>query len=442
MATLVTPQNRRHKTLQPHRAKPPALSPKQALLKRLGATLRQPINAALQHINWGTLSVYTPDGKHFRAGSGATNEPAATVHIHDDRFYALLALEKDIGAGRAYANGYWTSSDLYEALRIFLHNEDALNRLQGQFSWATSGLYRLLHKLNANSQSQAKDNISAHYDLGNDFFSAWLDPRMMYSSAVYSDENTSLEAAQLEKIDRICRKLRLKPGQTVLEIGTGWGGFAIHAARKYGVHVTTTTISKEQHSYAEQAVKDAKLEDKITLLLQDYRELEGQFDAVVSIEMVEAVGYEYFDTYTSTISRCLKPEGQALIQAITIPDHRFDDYKRDTDFIKHFIFPGGCLPSVSALLESFAKPGGMRSYHMEDFGQHYATTLLEWNRRFKDKLPSMKQRYQSPWFARIWEFYLVVCAALFTEHKCGLVQLHLVKPDARPEPLLMEQLPA
>lgn len=420
----------------------PMGSTKQSLLKQVGKVLQQPIHAALNQIKWGTLTVHSVSGQVFRVGSGVANEPNATVYIHDQRFYALLALEKDIGAGRAYANGYWSSNDLYQALRIFLHNEDALNSLQSQFGWATSGVYRLLHKLNSNSQKQAKENISAHYDLGNDFFSAWLDQRMMYSSAVYADNNTDLESAQLEKLDRICRKLRLKPNQRVLEIGTGWGGFAIHAARKYGVHVTTTTISKEQHLYAQEAVKGAQLEDQITLLLQDYRELEGQFDAVVSIEMVEAVGYEYFDTYTDTINRCLKPNGQAMIQAITIPDHQFDQYKRDTDFIKHFIFPGGCLPSVSALLASFAKTGGMRSYHMEDFGPHYATTLLDWHQRFQRKLPKMDPRYQQPWFARIWEFYLLVCAALFTEHKCGLVQLHMIKPDARPQPVLMEQLTA
>lgn len=406
------------------------LNIRQKTLARIGKLLAPKLLDALSQVQWGTLSIYNFDGSHLQVGTGKAEEPAATIKINDPRFFTALALEKDIGAGRAYAQGYWESDNLYHALRIILHNESALEQLEGQYGWLTAPFYAALHKLNSNSQDQARDNISQHYDLGNDFFSAWLDPSMMYSAGFFRTEDSTLEESQYEKIDRICRKLALRPGQEVLEIGTGWGGFAIHAARKYGVNVTTTTISKEQYEFAKQAVADAGLEQQITLLLEDYRSLEGKFDAVVSIEMIEAVGYEYYDSYAEVIDRRLKPDGQVVIQAITIPDNRFDDYKQSSDFIKRFIFPGGCLPSIAALNKSFSKVSDLQLTHLEDFGRDYGKTLLLWNERFQRALPTLPEKYQDSWFKNLWEFYLLVCAALFEERRIGVCQLQLAKPGS------------
>lgn len=398
------------------------------------ATLRQ-----LSQLSWGTLQIREPErGLDQCFGSQLPDQPNATITIKDSAVYAMLAFGRDIGAGQAWAEGLWDADDLTAALRIFLHGQNGQSEpLQSRLSAFSRPLLTRLHRSRANSKHQARRNIAAHYDLGNDFFSAWLDPTMFYSSAVYPSSESSLEQGQFEKADRICRKLRLQAGQQLLEIGTGWGAFAIHAAREYGVHVTTTTISQAQYDYAQAAVKREGLEDKISLLLRDYRELEGSFDAIVSIEMIEAVGHQYFDTYFRKLGELLKPEGQALIQSITTPDHSYQDYQRGTDFIRHFIFPGGSLPSLTAIHDSFSRVSDLRLYHLEDIGPHYARTLKHWYQRFSASLEHIPQANQDPWFIRLWSFYLCVCEALFEERRCGCAQLHLVRPMARPEPLLL-----
>ncbi len=259
---------------------------------------------------------------------------------------------------------------------------------------------------------------------------------MFYSSGIFPRPDSTLEQAQVEKADRICRKLRLQPGQTLLEIGAGWGGFAIHAARNYGVRVTTTTISREQHDYAARAISEAGMEDRIELLLRDYRDLDGRYDAIVSIEMIEAVGHQYLDTYFGKIGDLLNDDGQVLIQSITSPDHSYQDYLRDTDFIRHFIFPGGSLPSLTALHQSFSRTSDLRLFHLEDIGPHYARTLRLWRERFAGAADQLPPTNREPWFRRLWDFYLSACEALFLERLCGCAQLHLVKPLARPEPVL------
>ncbi len=279
----------------------------------------------------------------------------------------------------------------------------------------------------------SRKNISAHYDLGNDFYQLWLDKTMMYSCAYFESPETSLRDASIEKLDRICRKLNLSAEDSVIEIGTGWGGFAIHAARHFGCHVTTTTISQQQHDYAAQAIRDAGLEDRITLLFDDYRDLEGQYDKLVSIEMIEAVGHEFHETYFKKCCELLKPDGQMLLQAITIADQRYDAYKTSVDFIKRYIFPGGCLASVTDMTKVMTGSTDMRVIHLEDIGPHYATTLREWHDRFFARIDEVRELGYSDAFIRMWQFYLAYCESAFLERVIGNVQMLMMRPDARPD---------
>lgn len=392
----------------------------------------------LKKVTWGTLEFIMHD-QTLSFGSSNPAEPKAVVTVHNDKFFTAVALKKDIGAGEAFADGQFSVDSLTTLIRILLHNGDALDEIEGsRLSVMANSMHRLVHRLNHNTKKGSKKNISAHYDLGNDFFEKWLDSRMMYSAGVYLDGDSTLEDAQLEKIDRICRKLQLQPGQTLVEIGSGWGGFAIHAARKYGVHVTTTTISQEQYDYAQAAVDAAGMQDKVTILLEDYRDLEGQYDALVSIEMIEAVGDKFLDSYFKQVNDLLKPDGQAVIQAILMRDDRYKDYVKETDFIRHHIFPGGCLPSMQRIHNALAEHTSLKLHHLEDIGPHYARTLDDWHQRMHERRAELPMQNQDPWFFRMWEFYLCCCSALFAEQRIGVSQLHYIKPFARPEPLLME----
>jgi len=294
-------------------------------------------------------------------------------------------------------------------------------------------LQKIFHAFNRNTRQGSRKNIAAHYDLGNEFYALWLDPTMMYSAAYFDTDSTTLDEAAVAKLDRICRKLDLSEQDSVIEIGTGWGGFAIHAARHYGCHVTTTTISKEQHDYAKQAIRDAGLEDRITLLFQDYRDLTGRFDKLVSIEMIEAVGHEYHDTFFRKCCELLKPEGQMLLQAITIADQRYDTYKKGVDFIKRYIFPGGCLTSVTDMSRTLTAHTDMRVIHLEDIGSHYATTLRHWHDRFFARIDQVREMGYSDSFVRMWQFYLAYCESAFVERAIGDVQMLIMKPGARRE---------
>jgi len=355
------------------------------------------------------------------------------LRVLDPKFYSDVAFGGSIGAGEAYINGYWSSEDLAETLRILIRNRDVLEQIDSGLARLSRPLQKIFHALNKNTRQGSSKNIAAHYDLGNEFYQLWLDPTMMYSSAYFGTRDTSLDEAAVEKIDRICRKLDLSTTDSVLEVGTGWGGFAIHAARKYGCHVTTTTISEQQYSYAKQAISDAGLQDKITLLFEDYRDLKGRFDKLVSIEMIEAVGHEYHDTYFKKCCELLKPDGQMLLQAITIADQRYDQYKTSVDFIKRYIFPGGCLTSVTDMTRSMTKNTDMRVIHLEDIGPHYATTLRHWHDRFFAHIGEVRELGYSDAFIRMWEFYLCYCESAFTERVIGDVQMLIVRPGARCE---------
>jgi cyclopropane-fatty-acyl-phospholipid synthase len=394
---------------------------------------RRIILSRLQKLQVGQV-IISESGEHAKFGHLTREFPlTAQLRVRDPRFYSEVAFGGSIGAGEAYINGYWTCGELSNLLRILIRNREVLEQLDSGLALLSAPIQKLLHALNKNTHKGSRKNIAAHYDLGNQFYQLWLDSKMMYSCAYFDTEDTSLEDAATEKLDRICRKLDLSADDSVIEIGTGWGGFAIHAASHYGCHVTTTTISQQQYDYAKQAITDAGLEDKITLLFKDYRDLEGHFDKLVSIEMIEAVGHEFHKAYFKKCCELLKPDGQMLLQAITIADQRYDQYKTDVDFIKRYIFPGGCLTSVTDMSNTMTRQTDMRVIHLEDIGPHYATTLRHWRDRFFARIDEVREFGYSDAFIRMWQFYLCYCESAFTERAIGDVQMLIMRPGARCE---------
>ncbi|MDD9156338.1 cyclopropane-fatty-acyl-phospholipid synthase [Aliivibrio sp. S4TY2] len=354
---------------------------------------------------------------------------AAVVEIHNMEAYRKILFGGGIGASEAYVAGWWTSPNLTKVIQVLGREQGVLDRVENRFSKIIQFFDLLNHKRNKNTEQGSKKNILAHYDLGNEMYKTFLDKEMLYSSAIYPNANANLEEAQLFKLQTICERLELKPGETLLEIGTGWGALAIYAAQNYGVKVTTTTISDAQYEYAEQKVKSLGLEDSITLLKQDYRTLEGQYDKLVSIEMIEAVGHEYLSTFFDVCSRHLKPEGKMLIQAITISDQRYDSYRKSVDFIQRYIFPGGCLPSVSVMANKVAENTDMVITSLNDIGLDYAKTLNHWYQRFDKSAAELKQMGYGDDFIRLWKFYLCYCEGGFLERKISTVHLVAAKPQ-------------
>jgi cyclopropane-fatty-acyl-phospholipid synthase len=308
--------------------------------------------------------------------------------------------------------------------------------MEGGAAFVTAPLRRLLHWLNRNSRDGSRRNIAAHYDLGNDLFALMLDETMAYSCGIYQRADATLHEAQVAKFERICRKLRLSPADHLLEIGTGWGGFAIHAASRYGCRVTTTTISREQHDWAREKIEAAGLSDRVTLLLDDYRDLGGRYDKLVSIEMIEAVGARYLDTYTAQCARLLEPHGAMLLQAITIQDQLYEEALESVDFIQRFIFPGSFIPSVSAVTDSVRRVTDFKVFHLEDIGPHYATTLRHWRENFFARLPEVHRLGYPDAFVRMWEYYLCYCEGGFLERQLGDVQMLLTRPGCRLPPVV------
>ena len=353
----------------------------------------------------------------------------AVVEINNMEAYRKILFGGGIGASEAYVAGWWTSPNLTKVIQVLGREQGVLDRVENRFSKVIQFFDLLNHKRNKNTEQGSKKNILAHYDLGNDMYKTFLDKEMLYSSAIYPHKEANLEEAQLFKLHTICERLELKKGETLLEIGTGWGALAIYAAKYYGVKVTTTTISDAQYDYAEQKVKESGLEDSITLLKQDYRTLEGQYDKLVSIEMIEAVGHEYLSTFFNVCSRHLKPEGKMLIQAITISDQRYDSYRKSVDFIQRYIFPGGCLPSVSVMANKVAQNTDMVITSLHDIGLDYAKTLRHWYERFDDANSDLKQMGYGDDFIRLWQFYLCYCEGGFLERKISTVHLVAAKPQ-------------
>ena len=359
----------------------------------------------------------------------------ATLTIRAGSFFRHAVLGGSLSVAESYLRGDWDCDDLTALFRICLRNIALTDRMDRGLSRAFAVVNRLYHWWHANSREGSRRNIHAHYDLGNDFFRLWLDETLAYSSGIFLTPTSTLHDASVEKIDRACRKLDLKPSDHLLEIGTGWGGLALHAARNYGCRVTTTTISQQQFDVARQRIADAGLSDRVTLLRQDYRDLSGQFDKLVSIEMIEAVGYRYFDTYFRKCSELLKPEGSFVLQGILMPDQRFAQYLKSVDFIQRYVFPGGCVPSMGSIFESITRATDLRFVHAEDFGTHYAETLRHWRGRFHAKLDEVRSLGYPDRFLRLWDYYLCYCEASFDERYTGVVQIQFDKPLCRRDPI-------
>ena len=387
--------------------------------------------AKLEKLEVGEIQLIDSNGSHSFGCLDEANPLTVTLNVTDQRFYSDIAFGGTVAAGEAYIQGYWSCSNLTDLIRIMISNRHILDQMEGKLSLFKNAFLRVAHWLNRNSQAGSRRNIEAHYDLGNEMFELFLDPTMMYSCAYYPDEKTSLEQASLAKLQRICDKLQLNESDHVIEIGTGWGGFALYAAQNYGCKVTTTTISQQQHDWAQQRIIEAGLEDKITLLMEDYRDLQGTYDKLVSIEMIEAVGHQYLDTYFAKCSSLLKPEGIMLIQSITIADQQYDRAIKSVDFIQRFIFPGGFIPSVSAIASSVKSSTDMRLFQLEDIGPHYATTLRDWRQRFFDNIEPIKALGYSKQFTAMWDFYLCYCEAGFLERVLGNAHLVFIKPKNR-----------
>ena len=396
--------------------------------------LRRAVLRQLENLRHGLLLIQEgSDTLHFGTPQ---SELRAEIRVSDPAVWGLVAGNGSIGAGEAYIHGYWSTPDLTAVIRIFVANLDVLDAMEGGLARLGRPLIQGLHWLNRNTRQGSRRNIAAHYDLGNDLFEQFLDSTMMYSAAMFRNEDDSLEQAQLNKLERICQKLALQPSDHLLEIGTGWGSMALYAASHYGCRVTTTTLSREQHAYTERRIREMGLQDRVTLLLEDYRDLKGQYDKLVSIEMIEAVGHRYLPTYFEQCARLLKPDGLMLLQAITIRDQRYEQACSSVDFIQRYIFPGGALPSVQKMLDVVTRHTDFTLHHMEDFGLHYARTLRLWHENLRQARQRLEQLGYDDYFYRLWEFYLCYCEGGFLERTIGTAQLLLAKPAARPAPLL------
>ena len=390
----------------------------------------------LRLLKEGCLILNDGDENYYFGDESSDFNVSATIDVKDNNFYSMLAFGGSIGAGESYIVGDWTSDNLTNVVRIMVRNMELLDGIEGGIASLVNPFRKLLHWFNRNTLEGSRKNIAAHYDLGNDFFELFLDPTMMYSCGIFETKQSTMEQASEAKLKRICDKLQLSDRDHVVEIGTGWGGFAIYAASNYGCKVTTTTISRNQYEWARQRVAEEGLEDKITLLFEDYRDLKGQYDKLVSIEMIEAVGHRYYDTFFKKCSELLKPQGVMLIQAITIADQRYEQAKKSVDFIQSYIFPGSCIPSNTALLNSTTKASDLRLFHLEDFGPHYATTLRLWREQLFANRSQVLQRGYDDNLMRMWDFYLCYCEGGFEERAISDVHMIFTKPLNRHSPIL------
>jgi cyclopropane-fatty-acyl-phospholipid synthase len=418
---------------------PPSIIPRRESTPQASGPLdglaRRVIFQLLGKVQRGSLTL-VEKGSVFTFGEPAGQATLqATVTVHHPRFYRSLLLAGSRGLGEAYVAGWWSADDLTRVIRILTLNLHLLEDSLGQWIRLAAPFYRFLQRPFRNTLARSRANIAAHYDLGNDFYALFLDDTLTYSCGIFEREDSTLKEASLAKYDRICRKLALAPGDHVLEIGSGWGGFAIHAAGRYGCRVTTTTISQEQYDLARERIAAAGLTDRVTLLLRDYRHLEGAYEKLVSIEMIEAVGYEYWDTFFRACGERLKDHGLMCLQAITIADQVFERYRRSYDFIRSHLFPGSCLTSVAAMTASLARATDLRLIHLEDLTPHYSRTLRLWRERFFANLDKVRGLGYPESFIRLWEFYLCYCEGGFAERYIGDVQMVLAKPGYREAPL-------
>jgi cyclopropane-fatty-acyl-phospholipid synthase len=401
--------------------------------RRVDHVARRAILSLLKRLVHGRITIVEDRQRHPFGERSDSCALQAVITVHHPQLYTRIFFGGSIGAAEAYMEGFWSADDLTKVMRILALNQKAFEDMEKGLARLTAPLYKCYHFLRKNTKKGSRGNILAHYDLGNEFYALFLDGTMTYSCGIFEHADSTLEEASVAKYDRICRKLQLQPGDSVVEIGTGWGGFAVHAAQNYGVHVTTTTISDEQYRYAEERIRLVGLEDKITLLKKDYRDLSGRFDKLVSIEMIEAVGHQYLKVFFGTCSRLLKDDGLMALQAITIGDQIFDRHKRSVDFIKRYIFPGSCIPSITAVASAIASATDMRLVQLKDITPHYATTLRQWRERFFANIDQVRELGYSDTFIRMWEYYLSYCEGGFAERYIGDVQMLFAKPNYRGE---------
>ncbi|KQZ91554.1 MULTISPECIES: cyclopropane-fatty-acyl-phospholipid synthase family protein [unclassified Pseudomonas] len=394
-----------------------------------GGLGRSAVLSQLRNLRQGRLRLIYQGRQWLFGDAGSTLH--AEVEIFDEAAWGMVAANGSIGAGEAYIHGYWRTPDLAAVTRLFVANLEVLDALDGGLARLGRPVLRLLHWFNRNNRQGARRNILAHYDLGNALFERLLDPTMMYSAAMFDSLEQSLEQGQLNKLERICEKLALSPDDHLLEIGTGWGSLAIHAATRHGCRVTTTTLSEAQYAHTVQRVRDLGLQERITVLREDYRDLRGRFDKLVSIEMIEAVGHRYLPVYFRRCASLLKEDGLMLLQAITIRDQRYEQAQRSVDFIQRHIFPGGALPSLSVMLQTASCHTTLNLVHMEDFGQDYARTLQHWRDNLRQSRTALLELGYDETFQRLWEFYLCYCQGGFEERAIGVAQLLWAAPAAR-----------
>ena len=400
-----------------------------SLLARLG---RKGLLRQFSAVQDGEVRLIDTDGTQHRFGARTARCPlAVTLHVQNAQFYADTAFGGSTGAGESYIKGHWRCDDLTALVRIMVVNRAVLESMEGGFARVGTLARRVLHWVNRNTKAGSARNIAAHYDLGNDLYELMLDETMAYSCGIYLGDEATLQEASVAKFDAACRKLALSPSDHLVEIGTGWGGLAIHAAERYGCRVTTTTISREQHDFAREKIARRGLSDRITLLFEDYRDLKGKFDKLVSIEMIEAVGEKFLDTYFAKCSSLLKPTGAMLLQAITLQDQYYRRALKSVDYIQRYIFPGSFIPSVEAIASSVSRVTDFKIFNLEDIGPHYAPTLRLWRERFFANLQRVKELGYPDSFVRLWEFYLCYCEGGFAERQLGDVQMLLTKPDCR-----------
>lgn len=386
----------------------------------------------LSKLTHGSFSVYEK-GELIGIFGNPSDNLKADINILDDQFYGKLLFGGSIGVGEAYIEHYWNTSDLTKVIQIFARNIEILDQIEDKFRWLSMPLNKINHWARKNSIAQAKKNISSHYDLSNDLYKSFLDETMLYSSAIYKSKDDTLEQAQQYKMKLICEKLDLKPSDKVLEIGTGWGALAIYMAKNYGCHVTTTTISEDQHQYTSNQINKYNLSKKVTLLKKDYRELDGKYDKLVSIEMIEAVGKNYMDGFFKKCNQLLKADGVMLLQSITISEKRLKLYQDNVDFIQKYIFPGGFLPSLQMLQNKVVKNTDLHVRDVHDIGLDYAQTLHDWRVRFEDNYNQIKPLGFDDKFYRMWKFYLEYCEGGFLERTISTVQVLMTAKEHKSE---------
>lgn len=396
------------------------------------AFCRRVLLSALSRIRQGEISLIENDVV-IKLGEKDDAELAVQVKVNDPRFYRLAVVKHSLGVAEGYRRGYWEADDLTKLIRIFARRRGFESRVEKFIAQISTLVPNILRFSKRNTRSNSKRNIQAHYDLGNEFFELFLDETLTYSCGIFEHPGSSLEEASRAKLRRLCEKLDLKPGMSVVEIGSGWGSFAIFAAREYGCKVVSVTLSDEQCKEANRRIVEAGLEHLAEVRLMDYRDLTGKFDRLVSIEMIEAIGHSRMREYFNRCACLLAPDGLMALQAITMPDQGYNLYLRRTDFIQQYVFPGSSCPSRSAIIEAVTKSSDLRAIHLEEIGTHYATTLDRWRKRFVRSIPEVMLQGYSPEFIRTWHYYLCYCEGGFAEQYVGNVQMIFSKPRFRGE---------